>query len=326
MMKKLFALLLAAVMLLGAGATALAAEPEGAGYVISIANSSTTNSLTVDLLTWEGMKNGRLELTYPEELTLVSARSTLDAGAGITDLDASKPGTVHFAWAAYTAQKDGTPVLRLTFRGQHGKTYFWNVIDTETGWQSKSMLPFDYRFNDVLDENAWYYDAVYAAWDAGLMNGVGEGLFAPNATLDRATLATVLYREAGEPAAKGTASFTDIAEGQWYTDAVNWAAEQGVVNGYPDGTFRPEAPITRQEMATMLYRYWKLRGGKYTAKDDVLAGYQDRGEVADWALEAMSWTVQSGIIVGMTPTTLNPAGSAPRAQVALVLVNYLKMN
>ena len=182
------------------------------------------------------------------------------------------------------------------------------------------------RFADVMDENAWYYDAVYAAWDAGLMNGVGEGLFAPNATLDRATLATVLYREAGESAAKGTASFTDIAEGQWYTDAVNWAAEQGVVNGYPDGTFRPEAPITRQEMATMLYRYWKLRGGKYTAKDDVLAGYQDRCEVADWALEAMSWTVQSGIIVGMTPTTLNPAGSATRAQVALVLVNYLKMN
>ena len=99
-----------------------------------------------------------------------------------------------------------------------------------------------------------------------------------------------------------------------------------MVNGYPDGTFRPEAPITRQEMATMLYRYWKLRGSKYTAKDDVLAGYQDRGEVADWALEAMSWTVQSGIIVGMTPTTLNPAGSATRAQVALVLVNYLKMN
>ena len=99
-----------------------------------------------------------------------------------------------------------------------------------------------------------------------------------------------------------------------------------MVNGYPDGTFRPEAPITRQEMATMLYRYWKLQGSKYTAKDDVLAGYQDRGEVADWALEAMSWTVQSGIIVGMTPTTLNPAGSATRAQVALVLVNYLKMN
>ena len=99
-----------------------------------------------------------------------------------------------------------------------------------------------------------------------------------------------------------------------------------MVNGYPDGTFRPEAPITRQEMATMLYRYWKLQGGKYTAKDDVLAGYQDRGEVADWALEAMSWTVQSGIIVGMTPTTLNPADGATRAQVALVLVNYLKMN
>ena len=205
-------------------------------------------------------------------------------------------------------------------------SYELTLTETETGKQAKFQLAFDFRFADVMDENAWYYDAVYAAYDAGLMNGVGEGLFAPNATLDRATLATVLYREAGESAAKGTASFTDIAEGQWYTDAVNWAAEQGVVNGYPDGTFRPEAPITRQEMATMLYRYWKLRGGRYTAKDDVLAGYQDRGEVADWALEAMRWTVQSGIIVGMTPTTLNPAGSATRAQVALVLVNYLKMN
>lgn len=326
MMKKLFALLLAAVMLLGAGATALAAEPEGAGYVISIANSSTTNSLTVDLLTWEGMKNGRLELTYPEELTLVSARSTLDAGAGITDLDASKPGTVHFAWAAYTAQKDGTPVLRLTFRGQHGKTYSWNVIDTETGWQSKSMLPFDYRFNDVLDENAWYYDAVYAAWDAGLMNGVGRDYFAPNATLDRATLATVLYREAGEPAAKGTASFTDIAEGQWYTDAVNWAAEQGVVNGYPDGTFRPEAPITRQEMATMLYRLAKAE----KVEEDKLASFPDAASVADWAKDAMNWAVSTEIVNGSTHDDkvnyLDPTATALRCQAAAVACRYLALS
>lgn len=100
MMKKLFALLLAAVMLLGAGATALAAEPEGAGYVISIANSSTTNSLTVDLLTWGRYEERPAGADVPEELTLVSAHSTLDAENGITDLDASKPGTVHFAWAA----------------------------------------------------------------------------------------------------------------------------------------------------------------------------------------------------------------------------------
>lgn len=323
MMKKLFALLLAAVMLLGAGATALAAEP--AGYDVRATDSSKTNSLTVGMFAGEGLKNGRLELTYPEGLILVSARGTLDAGAGITDLDASKPGTVHFAWAAYAAQKDAQ-LLQLTFRGQHGKSYELTLTETETGKQAKFQLAFDFRFADVMDENAWYYDAVYAAYDAGLMNGVGEGLFAPNATLDRATLATVLYREAGEPAAKGTASFTDIAEGQWYTDAVNWAAEQGVVNGYPDGTFRPEAPITRQEMATMLYRFWKLQGGKYAPKADVLANYQDRGEVADWALEAMSWTVQSGIIVGTSSTMLSPASGATRAQVALVLVNYLKLN
>ncbi len=323
MMKKLFALLLAAVMLLGVGATALAAEP--AGYDVRATDSSKTNSLTVGVFAGEGLKNGRLELTYPEGLTLVSARGTLDAGAGITDLDASKPGTVHFAWAAYAAQMDAQ-LLQLTFRGQHGKSYELTLTETETGKQAKFQLAFDFRFADVMDENAWYYEAVYAAYDAGLMNGVGRDYFAPNATLDRATLATVLYREAGEPAAKGMASFTDIAEGQWYTDAVNWAAEQGVVNGYPDGTFRPEAPITRQEMATMLYRYWKLQGGKYAPKADVLANYQDRGEVADWALEAMSWTVQSGIIVGTSSTMLSPASGATRAQVALVLVNYLKLN
>ena len=249
MMKKLFALLLAAVMLLGAGATALAAEP--AGYDVRATDSSKTNSLTVGMFAGEGLKNGRLELTCPEGLTLVSARGTLDAGAGITDLDASKSGTVHFAWAAYAAQKEGTQLLQLTFRGQHGKSYELTLTETETGKQAKFQLAFDFRFADVMDENAWYYDAVYAAYDAGLMNGVGEGLFAPNATLDRATLATVLYREAGEPAAKGTASFMDIAEGQWYTDAVNWAAEQGVVNGYPDGTFRPEGNATRAEAAKL---------------------------------------------------------------------------
>ena len=321
MMKKLFALLLAAVMLLGAGATALAAEP--ADYDVRATDSSKTNSLTVGMFAGFLMQRGVDTLICGG---IGGGAQVALAGAGITDLDASKSGTVHFAWAAYAAQKEGTQLLQLTFRGQHGKSYELTLTETETGKQAKFQLAFDFRFADVMDENAWYYDAVYAAYDAGLMNGVGEGLFAPNATLDRATLATVLYREAGESAAKGTASFTDIAEGQWYTDAVNWAAEQGVVNGYPDGTFRPEAPITRQEMATMLYRYWKLRGGRYTAKDDVLAGYQDRGEVADWALEAMRWTVQSGIIVGMTPTTLNPAGGATRAQVALVLVNYLKMN
>ena len=324
MMKKLFALLLAAVMLLGAGATALAAEP--AGYDVRATDSSKTNSLTVGMFAGEGLKNGRLELTYPEGLTLVAARGTLDAGAGITDLDASKPGTVHFAWAAYAAQKEGTQLLQLTFRGQHGKSYELTLTETETGKQAKFQLAFDFRFADVMDENAWYYDAVYAAYDAGLMNGVGEGLFAPNATLDRATLATVLYREAGESAAKGTASFTDIAEGQWYTDAVNWAAEQGVVNGYPDGTFRPEAPITRQEMATMLYRLAKAE----KVEEDKLASFPDAASVADWAKDAMNWAVSTEIVNGSTHDDkvnyLDPTATALRCQAAAVACRYLALS
>lgn len=324
MMKKLFALLLAAVMLLGAGATALAAEP--AGYDVRATDSSKTNSLTVGMFAGEGLKNGRLELTYPEGLTLVAARGTLDAGAGITDLDASKSGTVHFAWAAYAAQKEGTQLLQLTFRGQHGKSYELTMTETETGKQAKFQLAFDFRFADVMDENAWYYDAVYAAWDAGLMNGVGEGLFAPNATLDRATLATVLYREADEPAAKGTASFTDIAEGQWYTDAVNWAAEQGVVNGYPDGTFRPEAPITRQEMATMLYRLAKAE----KVEEDKLVSFPDAASVADWAKDAMNWAVSTEIVNGSTHDDkvnyLDPTATALRCQAAAVACRYLALS
>lgn len=324
MMKKLFALLLAAVMLLGAGATALAAEP--ADYDVRATDSSKTNSLTVGMFAGEGLKNGRLELTYPEGLTLVSARGTLDAEAGITDLDASKSGTVHFAWAAYAAQKEGTQLLQLTFRGQHGKSYELTLTETETGKQAKYQLAFDFRFADVMDENAWYYDAVYAAYDAGLMNGVGEGLFAPNATLDRATLATVLYREAGESAAKGTASFTDIAEGQWYTDAVNWAAEQGVVNGYPDGTFRPEAPITRQEMATMLYRLAKAE----KVEEDKLASFPDAASVADWAKDAMNWAVSTEIVNGSTHDDkvnyLDPTATALRCQAAAVACRYLALS
>lgn len=324
MMKKLFALLLAAVMLLGAGSTALAAEP--ADYDVRATDSSKTNSLTVGMFAGEGLKNGRLELTYPEGLTLVSARGTLDAGAGITDLDASKSGTVHFAWAAYAAQKEGTQLLQLTFRGQHGKSYELTLTETETGKQAKFQLAFDFRFADVMDENAWYYDAVYAAYDAGLMNGVGEGLFAPNAMLDRATLATVLYREAGESAAKGTASFTDIAEGQWYTDAVNWAAEQGVVNGYPDGTFRPEAPITRQEMATMLYRLAKAE----KVEEDKLASFPDAASVADWAKDAMNWAVSTEIVNGSTHDDkvnyLDPTATALRCQAAAVACRYLALS
>ena len=325
MMKKLFALLLAAVMLLGAGATALAAEPEGAGYVISIANSSTTNSLTVDLLTWEGMKNGRLELTYPEELTLVSARSTLDAGAGITDLDASKPGTVHFAWAAYTAQKDGTPVLRLTFRGQHGKTYSWNVIDTETGWQSKSMLPFDYRFNDVLDENAWYYDAVYAAWDAGLMNGVGNGMFEPESSMTRAMLVTVLWRYAGSPAGWEN-PFTDVLNGSWFTQAVAWAAENGIVNGVGNHKFEPNSNITREQMAAILFRYAAKSGFDTSARGN-LDQYPDRGDVSGYAVEPLSWAVAEGLIKGTdngNGILLDPQGNATRAQVATIIMRFIR--
>ena len=124
----------------------------------------------------------------------------------------------------------------------------------------------------------------------------------------------------------GMASFTDIAEGQWYTDAVNWAAEQGVVNGYPDGTFRPEAPITRREMATMLYRLAKAE----KVEEDKLASFPDAASVVDWAKDAMNWAVSTEIVNGSTHDDkvnyLDPTATALRCQAAAVACRYLALS
>ena len=160
-------------------------------------------------------------------------------------------------------------------------------------------------FTDVA-ETDWFYDVVLQLAKDGIVNGMTETTFEPQGTLTRAEFATMLYRVSYAPVVTGESTYSDVKTGDWYHNAVVWATEAGVVNGMGDGTFAPNDNITRQEMATMLYRFWKLQGGKYAPKADVLANYQDRGEVADWALEAMSWTVQSGIIVGISGKRYEP--------------------
>ena len=274
-----------------------------------------------DSLKLKDLGNGKYSFVMPDGKVSVEAEFVKTASTSFADV----PANAYFADAVkWAVDKGVTNGLSDTIFGPYESctraqivTFLWRAAGSP---EPKAAS----NFTD-LPASAYYAKAVAWAIENGITNGMTETTFAPNATCTRGQSVTFLYR-ALKGTASGSTNFTDAKSDAFYADAVNWAAEQGVVNGYPDGTFRPEAPITRQEMATMLYRYWKLQGGKYAPKADVLANYQDRGEVADWALEAMSWTVQSGIIVGMTPTTLNPAGSATRAQVALVLVNYLKMN
>ena len=174
-------------------------------------------------------------------------------------------------------------------------------------------------FPDV-DENDWFYDEVVYVYENGLMNGVENNQFAPNTATNRAMLATILYRLAGEPAVSGDLPFTDVESGTWYTDAVLWAAQNGIVNGLGENTFAPMNTLTREQLVTMLYRYAEAEGYDVSAAAD-LSGYPDAGKVQPYAQEAMSWAVAEGIVEGMDGN-LNPAGSATRAQIATILMRF----
>ena len=176
-------------------------------------------------------------------------------------------------------------------------------------------------FTDVNESN-WFYDAVKFVSSRGLMNGTGESTFAPNANLTRAMLVTVLYRYEGEPRVSGNGGFTDVPSGQWYTDAIAWAAANGIVNGVGDDKFDPNGNITREQLATILHRYTSLKGGDVTTTTD-LVKFEDAFDISSWASDAMKWANAEGLITGRTATTLAPKGTATRAEVATILMRYI---
>ena len=174
-------------------------------------------------------------------------------------------------------------------------------------------------FSDV-PVGIWYYDSVQYVFSNGLMGGTGNGRFSPDLTTSRGMIVTILYRLEGSPASPGS-TFTDVSAGQWYSDGVAWASANGIVTGYPDGSFGPDDTITREQMASILYRYARYKGYDVTVRTQ-LDRYSDAGQVADYAADAMSWAVGSGIITGTSGTTLSPAGSATRAQAAVILARF----
>ena len=175
-------------------------------------------------------------------------------------------------------------------------------------------------FIDV-NEGDWFYDAVAYAYENGLMDGVGGNRFAPNSATTRAQLVTILYRMEGQPAVSGDLPFTDVEAGTWYTNAVGWAAQNGIVNGVGDDTFAPGNDLTREQLVTILYRYAETKGYDVSASAD-LAGYPDGEEIQAYAREAMAWAVAENIIQGMEDDTLKPAGNASRAQIATILMRF----
>ena len=185
-------------------------------------------------------------------------------------------------------------------------------------------LPEPVRFRDV-SEKEWYAEAVAYAVRKGLMNGVGNEKFDPEGTMTRAMLVTVLWREAGKPDA-GKTAFTDVPANEWYTGAVAWAADCGVVNGVGGGKFDPDGAITREQMAAILFRYANTNQIDTAQRGD-MAAFPDAAKVSDWAEDALSWTVAMGIIGGTEENGkvyLDPQGNATRAQVAAILMRYLE--
>ena len=174
-------------------------------------------------------------------------------------------------------------------------------------------------FNDV-SESEWFYEAVKYVYDKGMMNGVSDTSFAPYSNLTRGMIAQVLYNLEGKPAVSGSA-YTDVAADQWYNDAVNWAAQKGIVTGYGDGTFGPMDNITREQMAAILYRYAQYKGYDVSAKGDLTA-FTDGNTVSDWAKDAMSWAVGTALFNGKGDGILDPTTTATRAEVAKILMTY----
>ena len=155
------------------------------------------------------------------------------------------------------------------------------------------------------------------------MNGTGDHTFSPNGTTTRGMIVTILYRMEGEPAVTGTGGFADVPEGQWYTDAVIWAAANDIVTGYGDGRFGPDDPITREQMSAILFRYAQYKAYDVSVGEDTnILSYLDVADVSEYAISAFQWACGSGVIHGVTDATLVPQGTATRAQVATMLMRF----
>ena len=212
--------------------------------------------------------------------------------------------------AAAEIDEDGNVKIPFTHASQYAI-----VIDTH----SHATVPVSDLFIDVAPD-AWYKDAVQYAYDNGLMTGVSDTEFAPEATTTRAMIVSILARLEGVESAEA-AGFADVDD-EWYATAVNWAANVGVVNGYEDNTFKPNTAITREQLAAILMNYAAYKGYDVSARAD-LSHYSDADSISSWANDVLLWAVAEGLLTGVTDDTIAPQAHATRAQVAAILQRFL---
>ena len=182
------------------------------------------------------------------------------------------------------------------------------------------------KFKDV-SSNQWFYKYVNGIVEKGIMSGTSSNTFSPNDTVTRAQVTQTMYAMAGKPSVKASDSFKDVPEGKYYTTAVNWGVDKGVVAGYVNGEFKPNAPITRQQFATVLYSFARKveTGNKFTDYSDDLSFYDDKNNVSSYAIPAVRWAVKLGIINSTEKNRfiISPNGVLTRAQLATMLLAYI---
>lgn len=243
-----------------------------------------------------------VDTVYAEEGEWVYITVDPDVGYRLYNLTVTRPSgnTVKVEHVRDNVYRFSMPGVRVT-------------VDAEF---IRTVTPFtDVRLAD------WFYEYVSFAYRYGLMEGINSYQFAPDATATRAMVVQILYRMSGEPAVSYGSGFTDVASNAWYADAIAWAARNNIVNGTGSATFSPNAPVTREQFATMLYRYARYRGFNTSLTANILS-YYDVNQVSEYAFEALQWACAEGIVNGTSTGYLTPQGNATRAQLAAMLMRF----
>lgn len=284
--------------------------------VLNVYRVVNTENVSLGQATQDIKKGELYNIAFTKNTQPVQPNGTVTVRIPIPDYFVTDACTVfrqekNGTWTPLKARLEGK---YITFETDHFSLY--SVVNKDKGMTTYSKLPFsDVRIAD------WFYNDVKYVYEKGMMAGTAADVFAPNATTTRAMIVTILYRLEGSPAVTGTSSFVDVPAGQWYTDAVNWAAANQIVKGTSATTFAPNDSITREQMAAILYRYAQYKGYDVTKKAD-LSGYSDNGQVSAYAKDALAWANAAKLINGVTNTTLAPQGNATRAQVSAILHRF----
>lgn len=210
------------------------------------------------------------------------------------------------------------------FAGWYSDDSFAERVDELYMNGSKTVCAAWEPFDDA-GRGDWFYDSVVYVYENGLMDGVSDTLFDPDGTVTRAQLVTMLWRLDGEPSVNYALPFTDVSGGEWYAEAVRWAAGEGIVNGVSETEFAPNAAVTREQLAAILHRYAQHKGYDVSIGESTnILSYSDFASISEYAISAMQWACGEGIITGVTESTLEPRGTATRAQSAAILMRFIE--